>query len=206
MHLGPAERFAFILPPLMQLEGVQSMTGVEYNGLQDGATFLSEILAAGNDYSFLEGTAADLLTGGPVGKGGLSPRRAGWVITQVAASSWFQRQTILGQIWHATRTSPVLRAQDLHPLLLRAIGMLHQLMLSRYATVSSSAVDLLKSLYSWCSDLPLHGLPAIVASAGLLHSPSCGMPSEVLQEEYNLPLTREQVRCQLKTQCEVRFT
>jgi hypothetical protein len=191
---------------LTEMSGVQAATRVNYHGDLEGASHVEDVNMAGNDYSFLEGPAADLLTGGPVGKAGLSPRRASWVVTNLVASAWNARQSTLGQSWHATRTSAVLHVQDLHPLILRAVAMLHQLMLSRYATVSSSAVDLLKSMYGWCWDLSLYGLPAIVAAAGVMRNPRCPAPSEALQERFSLPRTSGEVRELLEAESDVRRT
>lgn len=172
---------------------------------QASGGYVEEINYAGNDFSFLEGPVADLLVQQPIGAGGLSARRAPWIVAHTASQSWHARRAALRATSHATKSSPVLRFADVHPLLLRGIAALHQLTLSRYSGVSSAAVDLNQHVYAWCREMALHALPCLVAAAGLMRSrPDCGMPSELLAEELALPATRAEVAEMLSKQCEVR--
>ena len=184
---------------------MQAATGMSNAADQASGGYIEEINYAGNDFSFLEGPVADLLVPQAIGAGGLSARRAPWIVAHTASQSWHARRAALRATWHATKSAPTLHVTDVHPLLLRSIAALHQLTLSRYSGVSSAAVDLIQHMYTWCREVALYALPCLIAAAGLMRSRSeCGMPSELLVEELKLPSTRAEVAGMLSQQCEVR--
>lgn len=184
---------------------MQYMTGITHNSDIAGGSYCNDIQAADANFSYMEAPLSDLLLQKPLGTHGLSTRKAPWVVAHIAFHAWHTRKSLRSFSWFATTASPVLRIADVHPLLLRAIALLHQLALSRYSTVSSSAVDLIQTLYSWCRELPLHALPAMTASAGLLYTrPQCGMPRETPSHVFELPASRKEVRSMLEAQSRVR--
>jgi hypothetical protein len=186
-------------------ECMQYTTGITHSSDIAGGSYCNDIQAADANFSYMEAPLADLLLEKPLGTYGLSTRKAPWVVAHIAFHAWHTRKSLRSYDWFATKESPVLRIADVHPLLLRAIALLHQLALSRYSTVSSSAVDLIQTLYSWCRDLPLHALPAMTASAGLLYTrPQCGMPREAPSDEFVLPASRKAVSGMLEAQSRVR--
>ena len=195
---------------------VQYATGISHCSDMAAGSFHHEISQAGFDFSFVEphvlarlrprqGTQA-AASAGNTGRGLLwSTRRAPWAVLQAAQQAWYQRHSLLVHSWYATKSHPVLRAADLHPLLLQGFALLQQLTLSRYATVSTSAVDLAASLQNWCPDLRLYAAASMAAAAGLLTgTPEAGMPSEDLQAVHELPESPEHVRRMLQAQSKVR--
>lgn len=196
------------------MSDVQYALGLTYSTDNAAGSYYHEIAAAGADFTSMEPHVGTLLYPSPTADhsdaaAAAAPalartsNRAPWVIAHIAFHAWHTRKSMRAFSWYITRTAHHLAVSDLHPLVRRAVALTHQLALSRYASVSSSAVDMLQTLHAWCWDVKLMSATAMTAAAGLCGDAKCGAPAEALVQVYELPESRDAIRAQLRAQAEV---